>query len=374
MVGSYDFTDDAISGQVNNATALNQPGSTMKPVTYLTAFLKGWSPTTKIVDEPIKIGQGDDAFTLGNADKRYRGEVTVRTALGSSLNVPAVKTLQYAGLENVYNLARRMGVSTLRELSNYGPSFTLGGADVSLLDMTFVYTTLANYGEQAGMPSVLGLPEGSRPLDPIAVLKIEDAEGDTLWEANHRRVRIVPADQTYLITDILSDDSARVSMFGANSPLNLPRPAAVKSGASDETRDAWTIGYTPQIVAGVWVGNANNAPIPNGTSTYTAAPIWRSFMLAALQGKPALAFQKPGSSSAVAGQQQTPVQGAGLKATPTPKSNVPPGQAKKTPQPTETPRPTRTLRPADPTSTPQPTRTLRPRDPTNTPRPTATPN
>ncbi len=362
MVGSYDFTRDDISGQVNNATALNQPGSTMKPVTYLTTFLKGWSPTTRITDEPITIGQGDAAFRLGNADGKYRGEVTVRTALGSSLNVPAVKALQYSGLETVYNLARRMGLSTLRELGNYGPSFTLGGADVSLLDMTFVYSVLANYGEQAGMPSVLGLPEGSRPLDPIAVLKIEDSDGDVLWEAEHRRVRITPADQTYLITDILSDDSARASMFGLNSPLNLPRPAAVKSGSSDETRDAWTIGYTPQLVSGVWVGNANNAPIPNGTSTYTAAPIWRAFMLAALQGQPALAFQKPGQEQPRAGQQQAtpksqePVQGAGLKATKEPKDNKP------TPKPkaTETPRPTRTLRPPDPTSTPSSTPTPRP--------------
>ena len=145
-------------------------------------------------------------------------------------------------------------------------------------------------------------------------------------------------------------------MFGLNSPLNLPRPAAVKSGSSDETRDAWTIGYTPQLVSGVWVGNANNAPIPNGTSTYTAAPIWRAFMLAALQGQPALAFQKPGTEQPKQTQQPQSGQGAGLKAT-------------------ETPKPTRTVRPADPTETPRPTRTLRPADPkpTNTPRPTRTP-
>jgi membrane peptidoglycan carboxypeptidase len=326
----------------------------MKPITYLTSFMKGWDPNTRITDEPIKIGQGNEAFTLGNADGRYRGQVTVRTALGSSLNVPAVKAIEFAGLENVYNMARRLGVSTLREVSNYGPSFTLGGADVNLLDMTFVYSVLANYGEQVGMSSVLGLPEGSRPLDPIAVLKIQDADGDVIWEAEHRRTRIVPADKTYQITEILSDDSARSSMFGLNSPLNLPRPAAVKSGSSDETRDAWTIGYTPQLVTGVWVGNTNNAPIPNGTSTYTAAPIWRTFMLAALQGQPALAFQRPGADN---GRNDNQGQGGGLKASPSPA-------------------PTRTLRPADPTGTPAPTRTLRPADPTATPQitPTNRPN
>jgi membrane peptidoglycan carboxypeptidase len=360
MVGSQDFMSDDISGQVNNATSLNQPGSTLKPVTYLSTFLNGWTPDTAVVDEPIVLGQNGDAYELGNADGWYRGEVTVRTALGSSLNVPAVKALESVGLETVYDLARRMGVTTLRELSNYGPAFTLGGVDVSLLDMTYVYSVLANHGEQAGMPSVLGLPEGSRPLDPIAVLKIEDGEGNVLWEADHRRARITPVDQTFMITEILSDDSARESMFGLNSPLNLPRPAAVKSGSSDETRDAWTLGYTPQLVAGVWVGNTNNEPIPNGTSTYPAAPIWRNFMLAALEGQPALAFQKPEDAEQARQAQREqerlrqqekqrpeedrPVQSAGLK-TPEPSPTVP---ATPTPQLSPTPPATSTPPPTTP--------------------------
>jgi membrane peptidoglycan carboxypeptidase len=390
MVGSYDFTRDDISGQVNNATALNQPGSTIKPVTYLATFLNGWSPQTTVVDEPITLGQDGDAFQLGNADGWHRGEITVATALGSSLNVPAVKALESVGLQTVYDLSRRMGVTTLRELGNYGPSFTLGGADVTLLDMTYVFSVLANYGEQAGMPSVLGLPRGSRPLDPIAVLKVEDGDGNVLWEADHRRTRITPADETFMITEILSNDANRVSMFGANSPLNLPRPAAVKSGSSDETRDAWTLGYTPQLVAGVWVGNANNDPIPNGTSTYTAAPIWRNFMLAALEDQPALAFQRPADAELERQaaerarqdeeqarkeaerrqkeeerdrkeeerreeQDEKPGQSAGLKATPEASSTP---EATDTPEPTRTPRPTRTPQPTpppEPTSTPAPT-------------------
>ena len=374
MVGSYDFTDDAISGQVNNATALNQPGSTIKPVTYLATFLDGWAPDTPIVDEPITLGVDDEAFQLGNADGWYRGQVNVATALGSSLNVPAVKALEHAGLQNVYELAQSMGVTTLRELSNYGPAFTLGGVEVTLLDMTYIYSVLANYGEQVGMPSVVESPEGSRPLDPIAILRIEDADGNVLWEADHRRARITPADETYMITQILSNDANRVSMFGPDSPLNLPRPAAVKSGSSDETRDAWTLGYTPQLVAGVWVGNTNNEPIPNGTSTYTAAPIWRNFMLAALEGQAPLAFQAPADAEALRQAQREqqkeerrqeesrpeeeddePVQSAGLKATsepsvtssPTP-SPRPTFAATQTPAPTNTPRPTSTPTPTQP--------------------------
>ncbi|HEX5367860.1 MAG TPA: transglycosylase domain-containing protein [Dehalococcoidia bacterium] len=385
MVGSPDFNDDSISGQVNNATSLNQPGSTMKPITYLTAFMdEGWTPSTPIKDEPIPWNDG----VLGNADGWYRGNITVREALASSLNVPAVKTLQAAGLPAVVAMARKLGISTVDNGADYGSSFTLGAEDVSLLDMTYVYTTFANDGIQTGMNSVLGLPAGSRQLDPIAVLRVETADGKVLWEADHHSVRLTPAKETFYLTDILSDDSARQSMFGLNSPLDLPRPAAVKSGSSDETRDAWAIGYTPQLVAGVWVGNANNAPIPNGTSTYTAAPIWHSFMMSALDGQPVLAFTAPQDTQS-AGLKQTPtsppkqptaapsasptpkatqdVENAGLKATPTPtRAN---GDRKTTPTPTQ---PTSSVTPSA-SSTPTPiTRSGGLKDPTNTPPPNPT--
>ncbi|MPZ51001.1 MAG: penicillin-binding protein [Dehalococcoidia bacterium] len=294
MVGSHDFERDDISGQVNNATSLNQPGSTIKPVTYLAAFMKGWSPASIVVDEPMRITDGESPYTLANADNRYRGSVPVRTALGSSLNVPAVKALEYAGLSEVHDLAKRMGLTTLEDISNYGPAFTLGGVDVTLLDMTYVYSVFANQGEHAGMSSVLGLPSGSRDLDPIAVLQVETVDGKVIWRARERKERVVPANAAYLVTNVLSDDRARVSMFGANSPLNLPgRPAAVKSGSSDNSRDAWAIGFTPELVTGVWVGNANNAPMPGATSTYTAAPIWAAFMTAALQGQRPTDFPVP---------------------------------------------------------------------------------
>ena len=360
MVGSPDFFNDAISGQVNNATSLNQPGSTMKPVTYLATFLKGWTPNTQIVDERIVLGSGDAAYTVPNADGRYRGQVTVRTALGSSLNPPAIKAIEYAGLEYVYTLARRMGVTSLKELGNYGPSFTLGGVDASLLDMTYVYAVLANRGQQSGMRSVLGLGESSRPLDPISVLKVEDSSGNIIWQASPRTERIVPENETYQITDILADDAARASMFGRNSALNLPRPAAVKSGSSDESRDTWAIGYTPQLVTGVWVGNANNAPMPGASSTSTAAPIWRSFMLTALEGEPVLQFTRPGEEER---RRQEPT-AAPATATPQP-TVVQPSPAPPSPTPRQEPTPVPVV-----TNTPVPTRTA---EPTNTPRPTNTP-
>jgi len=294
MVGSRDYFDDSISGQVNNALALNQPGSSIKPITYLAAFLKGWSPATMIEDRPLSVTNGGETFVLQNPDGIYRGQVSARQALGNSLNVPAVNTLQYAGLPDVHALAQRMGLTGLQDVSAYGPSFTLGGVDAPLMDMTFAFSVLANYGEQVGMPSVLDLPEGSRPLDPVAVLRVENAKGDVLWQYEPRRERIAPAPQAYLVTNVLSDNAARAQVFGLDSALKLPdRPAAVKTGLSDGPRDTWAIGYTPQLVAGVWVGNTDNSPMPGAISSQTAAPIWHDFMVAALAGQPALAFQPP---------------------------------------------------------------------------------
>jgi membrane peptidoglycan carboxypeptidase len=349
MVGSQNFFRDDISGQVNNAVALNQPGSSIKPVTYLGAFMDGLTPNDTVKDEPIPWGS-DGQDRLGNADGRYRGEVTLRNALGSSLNVPAVKVLEEVGLATVEQLATRLGVTTISPDAEYGSAFTLGAFEASLLDMTYVYSTFANQGVQAGISSVQGLPQGSRPLDPASVLKIETADGDVLYESKQRTDRIAPADDVSTLTNVLADNQARASMFGLNSPLNFPRPAAVKSGSSDETRDAWTIGFTPQLVTGVWVGNVNNDPIPGGTSTATAAPIWHNFMLAALEGEPVLPFPAPKQENA--------------KPTATPRVQPSPS-----PAPTDEPDATQTPRPGN---TPQREETNTPR-PQNTPRPTNTP-
>jgi len=191
---------------------------------------------------------------------------------------------------------------------------------------------------------------------------VETADGEVLWNAELRSVRVAPADEVYQLTQVLSSDEARSSMFGYNSPLDLGIPAAVKSGSSDETRDAWTIGFTPGLVAGVWAGNANNSPIPGGTSTYTAAPIWHAFMLEALQGQPVLAFLSPDEEKAseVAAEQRQP---AAVPTIGTPE----PSPTERRPPPTATPR-------ANPARTPipPPTPTARPSS-SQGPPPTATP-
>jgi membrane peptidoglycan carboxypeptidase len=331
-------------------------------VTYLAAFIEGAEPHWTVNDQAIEWGPNGEV--LGNADGWYRGEITLTQALGSSLNVPAVETLRWVGLDKVVALARRLGVSSVEDGSEYGSAFTLGAFDVSLLDMTYVFSALANQGVQTGIDSVLGLPPGSRTLDPVAILRVETEDGDVLWQANLKTERVAPADDVYALTGVLTSEEARASMFGYDSPLNLGIPAAVKSGSSDETRDAWTIGFTPGLVAGVWVGNANNAPIPGGTSTYTAAPIWHTFMLEALAGRPVLSFAGPGQGQAaeVASEQRPP---AAVPATNTPEPTrpVPPPTVTPRPGPTSTtgPPPTPTER-AGPTATqgPPPTPTARP--------------
>jgi membrane peptidoglycan carboxypeptidase len=367
MVGSHDFFRDDISGQVNNATALNQPGSTIKPVTYLAAFMDGAAPDWTVVDQAIEWGP--NGGTLANADGWYRGEVTLATALGSSLNVPAVETLRWVGQDKVVSLSRRLGVTSVTDGSEYGSAYTLGAFEVSLLDMTYVYTTLANQGVQPGIQSVLGLPSGSRALDPVSILRVENESGDVVWEADPKTVQVAPPENVYQLTTVLSSNQARASMFGTDSPMNLPIPAAVKTGSSDETRDAWTIGFTPGLVAGVWVGNANNDPIPGGTSTFSAAPIWREFMLTALEGQPVLSFIAPGQERGNDADPRRPQRSEPPPTvTPTPLGTAPP-RATNTPEPTSTPDPTRTPRP---TRTPEPTRTPRSNDgPGNG---TATPN
>lgn len=293
MVGGRSF-DDPKSGQVNKALALNQPGSAIKPITYLAAFEKGWSPATMVVDQPITLSDGRSPYILQNFDGRYSGRVSVREALGNSLNPPAVQALQYAGLDYVHSLAGRMGISTLEEVGSYGPAFTLGGVDVTLLDLTLAYAVLANGGEQRGMPSVVTSAVVRRPRDPAPVLRVEDLTGRVLWQFTTTAERVASAPHTYLVTSILSDNSARTRTFGPSSLLNLPgRPAAVKTGLSDGPREAWTLGYTPQLVAGVWVGHDDNAPIPGASSVQVASPVWHRFMVHALAGEAAVAFEAP---------------------------------------------------------------------------------
>jgi penicillin-binding protein 1C len=278
MIGSADFFNEEISGQVNMATAPRQPGSSIKPLTYAAAFEKGWSPATLIWDVPSEFppsGNPDDTrepYEPVNYDGKFHGPVLLRTALGSSYNIPAVKTLDYVGIyndpetpeaEGIIAFAERMGITTLTR-EDYGLSLTLGGGDVSLLELTSVYSVFANNGER---------------MAPYAIQRIEDQSGQVLFDHRvDKGDQVIRADHAYLISDILSDNSARTPAFGTNSILRLSFRAAVKTGTTNDFRDNWTVGYTPDIAIGVWIGNADYTPMKNISGVTGAAPLWADAM------------------------------------------------------------------------------------------------
>ncbi len=283
MVGSADFYNDAISGQVNMATsATRQPGSSIKPVTYIAAFEKGWTPATLIWDVPSEFPPSGDPtdprppYNPVNYDGRFHGPVTVRTALANSYNIPAVKTLQFDGIyddpttpneDGVLAVARKLGITSLTR-DDYGLSLTLGGGEVSLLEMTGAYAVIANGGNR---------------VPTVAILKILDHSGNVVFDYQPPAGdQVIRPEHAFLITSILSDNEARTPMFGANSVLNLPFPVAAKTGTSNDYRDNWTLGYTPDLAVGVWVGNADYTQMNDVSGLTGAAPIWAQFMQAAV--------------------------------------------------------------------------------------------
>ncbi|MFC2052706.1 transglycosylase domain-containing protein [Chloroflexota bacterium] len=297
MVGSANYFSEEISGQVNMAISPRQPGSAIKPITYLAAFKNGWTPATLIWDVPSEFppsGRLDDnrpPYKPVNYDGRFHGPVTVRSALANSYNVPAVKTLASVGIyddpanewdDGFISLAKRLGITTLNQV-DYGLSLTLGGGEINLLELTNVYATLANNG---------------RLMPPVAITRILDHEGQPVYEY-HQPVgeQVLRPENAYLITSILSDNHARTPAFGPNSVLNLPFPSASKTGTTNDFRDSLTIGYNPDIAVGVWVGNADYTPMQNVSGLNGAAPIWAEFTASAVQkltgGNPTQ-FTKPG--------------------------------------------------------------------------------
>ncbi len=307
MVGSRDFFDETIDGQVNLATAMHSPGSALKPLTYLTAFQvdpRTWHPATVLWDVPTEYEEADGTvFRPVNFDGQFHGPVTIRSALANSMNVPAFQVADRLGVGALLDTMHRMGITTMHDPGAYGPSLTLGGGEVSLLDLTYAYAALANGGEMYGHPSTTMLPTGFRELDPVAVLEIRDADGRSLYkwsETGDAESRVVarPA-QAFQITEILSDNDARSLLYGHDSLLQLDRPTAVKTGTAgapgrdDVRRDYWTIGYTPQLAVGVWVGNADESPMSGGSSLQTAGVIWNRVMLAAHANLPVALFEEP---------------------------------------------------------------------------------
>src|SRR5439155_5205499 len=260
MVGSLDFNDPTIDGQVNVALRPRQPGSTLKPFTYLASFAKGWSPATMLMDVPTTFGGN---YSPKNFDGQFHGPVRVRQALAQSLNIPAVKALEFVGPEELVNSVHRLGVNGLREPQRYGLSVTLGGGEVTLLDLTYAYQIFALGGQQAGAPVPDSARQaGFREFDPVAVLKVSDASGKVLYQQPARAGRqLADPNLVYLITNILADDEARVPTYGRNSPIQLSRPSAAKTGTTDQFSDSWVIGFTPDLLTGVWVGNSNGSPM-----------------------------------------------------------------------------------------------------------------
>jgi 1A family penicillin-binding protein len=279
MLGSVDFFNPEIDGQVNVALRLRQPGSAIKPVTYVAAFEKGWTPATLIMDVPTEFPDGvNPPYKPTNYDEKFQGPVLVRPALGSSYNIPAVKTLQYVGLPAFLEMAHRLGINSLNR-PDYGLSLTLGGGDVTLLELTGAYAVLAN---------------GGRRMPPVAVLRIVDNYGRVIEEYRPPEgQQVISPQYAYLITSILSDNEARIPAFGPNSVLKLSRPAAVKTGTTNDWRDNWTIGYTPDLVAGVWVGNSDNTPMAHIPGVTGAGPVWHNFMEEALAETPSREFTRP---------------------------------------------------------------------------------
>ncbi|MCB0044075.1 MAG: transglycosylase domain-containing protein [Caldilineaceae bacterium] len=270
MVGSADFNNQAIAGQVNVAVSPRQPGSAIKPILYAAALDQNRiSPASVIWDTPVRYrvaetGAADDIYRPQNYDRIFHGPVSVRTALANSYNVPAVKLLDAFSVESMLTQAQAMGLVSLnRGPTWYGLSLTLGGGEVTLLELTSAYRTLA-----AG-----GVYRDATPIRLIA-----DNLGQQVPYARVAPQSVVSPTAAFQITDILSDNVARIPAFGENSILRISRPAAVKTGTTTDWRDNWTVGYTRHLVTGVWAGNSDGRPMRNASGVTGAAPIWSAFM------------------------------------------------------------------------------------------------
>ncbi len=295
MVGSVDYFNSDIDGQVNMAISARQPGSSFKIFNYLTAFSQGYTAASVLMDvRTVFNDPGNPPYVPEDYDRNYHGPVSLRTALASSLNIPAVKLISLVGVRNVLNTAHRMGINTLNA-ENYGLALTLGGGEVTLLDMTYANSVLANAGVMVGTPvDAQQQKPGYRTLDPVSVLRVTDSTGKVLYDYNQPQTqRIVTPQLSYLMSDILSDNNARALGFGANSVLKLSRPAAVKTGTTSDWKDNWTIGYTPDYAVGVWVGNADDSPMEHISGVSGAGPIWHDVMEKIHQTIPAHPFVEP---------------------------------------------------------------------------------
>lgn len=286
MVGSKDYFDTAIDGNVNIVTALRQPGSSIKPINYATGLINKYSAATTFIDGPIcfpNAGQKD--YCPLNYDGKWHGLIQMRYALGNSLNIPAVKMLKLNGVDAMVATATAMGITTFNHPENYGLSLTLGGAEVKMLDMAEAFGVFANSGYK---------------IDLHSILKVVDKKGKVLEQYNPPvspifGKKIIPEGVAFIISDILADNNARLMEFGDNSQLKIKgQNVSVKTGTTNDYRDNWTIGYTPSFLVAAWVGNDDNTPMSGLVSGITgAAPIWNDIMSDLLKDKAPEPISRP---------------------------------------------------------------------------------
>jgi len=302
MVGSADYWNDEIDGKFNVAAdGLRQPGSSFKPFTYVTFLAQGHNAAHMFLDvrRAFDQGEGMAPYVPENYTRKYYGPISLHSSLARSLNIPAVEAMSIAGIDNVLRTAHKMGISTLdKGLQYYGLSLTLGGGEVKLLDMTYAFSVFDNNGVMYGkkIPDS-ELRPGFRELDPVAILRVEDRDGKVLEEYSQPESRVILESRvSYLISYILSDNQARIAAFGSPNAMELTneRPAAVKTGTTNNFTDNWTMGYTPQYVTGVWMGNKDpNNYMINTTGSAGAAYIWHAVMEYAHKDLPVLQFPQP---------------------------------------------------------------------------------
>ncbi|TSD03166.1 MAG: 1A family penicillin-binding protein [Parcubacteria group bacterium Athens0714_16] len=289
MVGSRNYFDEKIDGNFNVALAHRQPGSSFKPFVYASALNKGYTPETVVFDLQTEFSTECDpsgkqlypeavCYMPVNYDEKYRGPISLRNALAQSINIPAIKVLYLSGINDSLNLARDMGITSLENAARYGLTLVLGGGEVSLLEMTGAYSVFANDGVKNQVNGII---------------KIEDSKGNILEENILKPEVILNKEVARDITSMLSDESARAPAFGNHSYLYFPtNEVAVKTGTTNDYKDAWIIGYTPNISVGAWVGNNNNTPMEKKVAGFIVAPLWNAFMNEALPTRPNELFKK----------------------------------------------------------------------------------
>ncbi len=291
MVGSVDYFDESIDGEVNMATAPRQPGSSIKPYTYIAAFEQGYAPSTLVEDKGVSFG----GYAPRNADGSTHGNMPLRRALACSYNIPAVILLDRIGIDSMLDMAHRMGINDLRDRKSYGLAIGLGAGEISLLDHTYGFSVIANDGVMAGVPVPPQRREpGYRELDPVCILQVTDGQGRVVEEfAGPAYRQVVTPQVAYQMQSVLSDNDARAPAFGTHNVLVLDRPVAAKTGTTNDYTDALTMGFSPQFAVGVWVGNSDRRSMAGVWGVTGAAPLWRELMVKVHESRAPVSFVEP---------------------------------------------------------------------------------